>query len=49
LVLTDKNKILSIIDGNHRLRKALINKLETIKAKFIDINQLPENFQKVFS
>jgi len=40
---------ISIIDGHHRVQKAVRNGLETIKAKIIPINSLPKDIRKVFS
>lgn len=44
----DDGKFISIIDGHHRVQKALKHKLKTIKAKLIPINSLPKNIKKVF-
>lgn len=41
-------KFISIIDGNHRLAKALSNKVKTIKAQVLDLNKAPKTWQKVF-
>jgi len=38
-----------VLDGNHRLQKAINNKLPTIKAKIIQPSDLPELWQKIFS
>ena len=37
-----------ILDGHHRLQKAINNKLPTIKARIINLHDLPEKWQKVF-
>jgi len=50
LVFTNKNgNIITVIDGNHRLQKAINNKLDTIKGKMIPINNLPSSIQKTFN
>lgn len=38
-----------ILDGNHRLQKAINNKLPTIKARVIESSDMPEDWQKIFS
>jgi hypothetical protein len=38
-----------VLDGNHRLQKAINNKLPAIKAKIIQPSDLPELWQKMFS
>ncbi len=38
-----------ILDGNHRLQKAINNKLTTIRAKVIELSDMPEDWQKIFS
>ena len=38
-----------ILDGNHRLQKAINNKLPTIKARVIELHDMPEEWQKMFS
>ena len=48
ILVDDKNKLISIIDGHHRIHKAIKKGLKTIKAKLIPINSLPKKFQKVF-
>jgi hypothetical protein len=50
LIFVDNDgSFISIIDGHHRAQKAVINGLETIKAKIIPINSLPKDIRKVFS
>jgi hypothetical protein len=39
----------SILDGNHRLQKAINNKIPTIKAKVIELSDMPEKWQRIFS
>ena len=48
ILVDDENKLISIIDGHHRIHKAIKKGLKTIKAKLIPINSLPKKFQKVF-
>lgn len=47
VILNDDNSIKFIIDGHHRLQKAMKMELSTIKCKLIQLTQLPNNFQKV--
>ena len=49
IFVTDDNSIKYIVDGNHRVQKAIRNKLETIKVKLIKFSELPQNFKNVFS
>ena len=39
-----------VLDGNHRLQKAIDQKVETIKAKILDLDnpETPEVFQRMF-
>ena len=39
-----------VLDGNHRLQKAIDEEVETIKAKILDLDnpETPEVFQKMF-
>jgi ParB-like chromosome segregation protein Spo0J len=39
----------SILDGNHRLQKAINNKLPTIKARVIELSDMPVEWQRIFS
>ncbi len=48
IFVEDDGSPITIIDGHHRVHKAVKNKLETIKAKLIPINSLPKNMRKVF-
>jgi len=40
----------SVLDGNHRLQKAIDEKVESIKAKILDLDnpETPEVFKKMF-
>jgi hypothetical protein len=48
IFVDDNNKFISIIDGHHRVHKALRKGLKKINAKIIPINSLPKNIRKVF-
>ena len=39
-----------VLDGNHRLQKSIDNKIETIKAKILDLDnpETPEVFKRMF-
>ena len=39
-----------VLDGNHRLQKSIDNKVETIKAKILDLDnpETPEMFKRMF-
>ena len=39
-----------VLDGNHRLQKSIDNKVETIKAKILDLDspETPEKFKRMF-
>ena len=49
ILVDDKEQILSILDGHHRIYKAISLGLQTIKAKLIAINFLPAEFKSIFS
>lgn len=49
IFVNDNGKLISIIDGHHRIHKALKMGLEKISAKLISINSLPNHIRKVFS
>ena len=46
--VNDKGSIITIIDGHHRIHKAIRNKMKTIKAKLIPLNNLPNRIRKIF-
>lgn len=48
IVLHHPNKY-QILDGHHRLQKAINNSLPTIKARVIELTDMPEDWQKIFS
>ena len=37
-----------ILDGHHRLKKAIDNDIETIKAKVLDLREVPDLYKKMF-
>jgi hypothetical protein len=48
LIITNNNgSINQIIDGHHRIQKAIKHNMPTIKAKIIKFNDLPADFKKV--
>lgn len=47
LVLKKQDKT-SILDGHHRLQKAINNNIPKIKAKVIDINSMPKDWKRLF-
>jgi hypothetical protein len=47
IVLHHPNKY-QILDGHHRLQKAINNKLPTIKARIIELTDMPEKWQRIF-
>lgn len=49
IFVNDKGGVISIIDGHHRVQKAVRKGLKTIKGKLIPINSLPNKIKKVFS
>jgi hypothetical protein len=48
IFVNDDGNFISIIDGHHRVQKAVRKGLETIKAKVIPINSLPKDIRRVF-
>lgn len=50
IVLKSKGKYKSILDGNHRLYKAIKSKLKTIKIQVIDLDSksTPSTYKKLF-
>jgi hypothetical protein len=50
LVVTKVNgKFKKILDGQHRLVKAITNKEPTVKIKVLDINSAPDDYKEMFS
>ena len=50
IVIKDKGQYRFVLDGNHRLQKAIDEKAESIKAKILDLDnpETPEVFKKMF-
>ena len=48
-VLIQHPGLVSILDGHHRLQKAINNKVETIKAKMLHLAEMPKDWQELFS
>ena len=49
IILMDGSEVDMIVDGNHRVQKAIQLGYETIDAKLISLNDLPEKYKLVFS
>lgn len=47
-VLIQHPGLVSILDGHHRLQKAIVNELPTIKAKVLHLADMPEDWQWLF-
>ena len=45
LIIRKKDGKYKVIDGHHRLQKAINNKIPKIKTKIINIDSLPEDWQ----
>lgn len=48
IVTRQNNKFISILDGNHRVEKALKNNVNKIKVRVLDLDNAPEEYKKVF-
>ena len=51
IIITKKGgKFLDVLDGNHRLQRAVDEDVKSIKAKILDLGntETPENFKKMF-
>jgi RNA-binding protein YhbY len=48
ILLSSGGEIKSILDGQHRIVKALENN-EMIKVRILDLDLAPENFKRVFN
>jgi len=51
IVVKKDGKFKYVLDGNHRLQKAINQEVETIKAKILDVSEeaeTPEKFKKMF-
>lgn len=50
MIVTKVNgKFKKILDGQHRLVKAITNKESTVKIKVLDINSAPDDYREMFS
>jgi hypothetical protein len=49
IILMNGNQVDMIVDGNHRVQKAIQMGYNTIDAKLISLNNLPNKYKKVFS
>tara|TARA_R110000868_G_scaffold411565_1_gene705372 strand:+ start:1130 stop:1552 length:423 start_codon:yes stop_codon:yes gene_type:complete len=49
IVLKKHTTTYQILDGNHRLQKAINNKIPHIKARVIELKDMPSDWQKVFN
>ena len=50
IVVKKDGQFKHVLDGNHRLQKAINQEVETIEAKILDVSaeQTPERFRKMF-
>jgi len=48
-ILKQHPGLISILDGHHRLQKAINNKIKKIKAKILHLGEMPEDWQELFS
>ena len=51
IVVKKDGKFKYVLDGNHRLQKAINQEVETIKAKILDVSaeaETPDRFKKMF-
>jgi uncharacterized ParB-like nuclease family protein len=51
IVVKNKGQYQFVLDGNHRLQKAIDEEVESIKAKILDVSaeaKTPERFKKMF-
>ena len=50
IVVKSRGQYRSVLDGNHRLQKAIDEKIESIKAKILDLSdtKTPEKFKRTF-
>jgi len=50
IIITTKDDVYyKILDGNHRLQKAINNEIDTIKAKVLKLEDAPNEYKKMFS
>ena len=48
IVIASKYRYKMLLDGNHRLQKALYNKIDKIKVKVLDLDTAPLSYQQMF-
>ena len=48
IVIASKGKYKMLLDGNHRLQKALYNNIDKIKVKVLDLDTAPLSYQQLF-
>ena len=48
IVIASKGKYKMLLDGNHRLQKALYNNIVKIKVKVLDLDTAPLSYQQMF-
>jgi hypothetical protein len=48
IVIVNNNNIEYVLDGFHRIQKALENNIQKVKVKFVDLNDLNSDFKYVF-
>jgi len=49
VVVDMKGKYKSILDGNHRVEKAINNDIPTIKVRELDLREAPEEYKELFN
>jgi len=50
VVAVDKNgKYKSILDGNHRVDRAISNDIPTVKVRELDLREAPEEYKALFN
>jgi len=48
IIVQQNNQPLYVLDGNHRLQKAINLKQKTIKARMLELNSIPSNWAVLF-
>lgn len=48
-ILIQHNGLVSILDGHHRLQKAIVNEIPKIKAKMLHLAEMPKDWQWLFA
>ena len=49
IVIASEGKYKMLLDGNHRLQKALYNNIPKIKVKVLDLDTAPLSYQQMFN